>query len=69
MMNTKKVKTQNGKQKPDATYKGRILELFYLDEHIDRLNDRREGIVNVIRQTFHKSDENIVFELNKLKRK
>lgn len=65
----KKVKTQNGKQQPGSGYKGHIMTIHYLDGHIAALTESRNMQVKKIKKEFHKSSENIEFELNKLKGK
>ena len=62
----KKVKTQNGKPKISADYKGCVYRVYYLDEHIRELIERRNIMVEHIKAAFDKSDENIIFELSKL---
>jgi len=65
----KKVKTQNGKKPTDNSYQGLIRKVRYLDKHITELTKSRNNLVDQIKVLYHKSDENIEFELNKLKGK
>ena len=44
-----------------------IKKVHYFDEHVEALVQNRNRIIEQIRQRFGKTDENIEFELNKLK--
>ncbi len=64
----KKVKTQNGKQPTDDSYEGQIREVHYIGEHITALTLARDTLILLIKQAFGKTQENIEFELNKLRK-
>lgn len=65
----KNVKTQNGKSDLGTDYKCLIREVCHYDTHIIALTNRRNVIVEQIKIKFNKTDENIEFELKKLRGK
>ena len=64
----KPVKTQNSNEPVDDTYKGLIRKVHYLDEHIAVLTHSRSCLIERIKAELNKTDENIEFELNKLRK-
>lgn len=64
----KPVKTQNRNKPVDDTYRGLIRKICYLDEHIAALTQSRSYLAAVLKSEFGKTDENIKFELGKLRK-
>ncbi len=64
----KTVKTQNSNKPADDTHDGLMRKLHYLDEHIATLAADRNATVELIKSKFDKTDENIKFELSKLRK-
>lgn len=65
----KPVKTQNIKEPTELNYKELIRTVNHFDNHIADLTKDRNEVVEHIKALFNKSDENIEFELGKLRSK
>ncbi len=65
----KKVKTQNGREPTNDSYRKSIRTIHGFDEHITELTERRDNLIGEVKLCFGKTNENIEFELNKLKGK
>lgn len=66
---TKKIKTQNSGRPTDNSYQGQIRNIHYFDLHIANITATRNVLIEQIKKEFGKSDENIEYELGKLKTK
>lgn len=52
----------------NSSYQELIRKVYYFDEHIAALASSRDRVVEQIKKEFHKTHENIAFELNKLRK-
>lgn len=50
------------------SYQELIRKIYYFKEHIAALIGSRDRVVEQIKKEFKKTDENIAFELNKLRK-
>lgn len=64
----KTVKTQSGNKPVGNTYHGAVCSVHYIDKHIAALVENRNEIVEQVKTEFNKTDENIEFELKKLRK-
>ena len=69
-------RTQNGKKSAFdtiittrfGTYKEEIRRVYHYDRHMAELTETRNKLIEQIKVKFGKSDENIEFELRKLRK-
>lgn len=52
----------------NSSYQELIRKVHYFDEHIAALANSRDRVIEQIKKEFKKTDENIEFELNKLRK-
>lgn len=64
----KTIKTQNGKEPTDDSYKEQVSRIFSFNCHIAVLTVKRNKLIEQIKTAFSKSNENIEFELRKLRK-